>query len=72
MTSGELHLSQVEVLSVEPGRVKAQFRVEEQHVNAHGTLHGGYTSYLTDMISTLAMMTTGNGKAGVSVDLSVA
>ena len=57
---------------MEPGQVKAQFKVEEQHLNAHGTLHGGYTSYLTDIVSTVALMTVGNGKPGVSVDLSVA
>ena len=57
---------------MEPGRVKAQFKVEEGHLNTYGTLHGGCTSYLTDIISTMALMTTGNGNPGVSVDLSVA
>ena len=63
---------QVEVLSVEPGRLKAQFKVSEEHVNGYGTLHGGYTSFLTDLMTTLALMTTGNGHPGVSVELSVA
>ncbi|KAF0290513.1 Acyl-coenzyme A thioesterase 13 [Amphibalanus amphitrite] len=64
--------SNMEVVSVEPGKVKVQFKVEEEHLNGHGTLHGGYTSFLTDLISTLALMTTGNGNPGVSTDLSVA
>ena len=46
-------------------------KVKEDHQNAGGTLHGGVTATLVDMVSTWALMTTGREVPGVSVDLSV-
>ncbi|XP_037084960.1 acyl-coenzyme A thioesterase 13-like [Pollicipes pollicipes] len=62
----------VVVVAAEPGQLKAQFTVAEEHLNAGGTLHGGYTAYLVDVLSTAALMTVPPNLAGVSVDLSVA
>ena len=45
--------------------------VAEEHTNKGGTLHGGLTATLVDTISTVALMTTGPGNPGVSVDINV-
>nr|CAD7402127.1 unnamed protein product [Timema cristinae] len=61
----------VEVLSAGEGRCLAQLVVAEEHQNTFGTLHGGFTATVVDEVSTLALMTTGSGHPGVSVDLNV-
>ncbi|CAG2065631.1 unnamed protein product [Timema podura] len=61
----------VEVLSAGDGRCLAQMVVAEEHQNTFGTLHGGFTATVVDEVSTLALMTTGSGHPGVSVDLNV-
>ena len=53
------------------GRCLCEMTVEEDHQNRGGTLHGGLTATLVDSVSTVALMTTGKGNPGVSVDLSV-
>lgn len=63
--------SQVDVLSTCPGKVVCQMRVEEEHTNRWGTLHGGLTATLVDVISTLAIMNSERGAPGVSVDMNI-
>ncbi|KAI8802548.1 acyl-coenzyme A thioesterase 13-like protein [Cladochytrium replicatum] len=54
------------------GKVVCEFVVGEHHANRHGTLHGGVTSSLVDVVSTLALVARlENSSGGVSVDLSV-
>ena len=53
------------------GKCLVEMTIEEEHQNRGGALHGGVTATLVDSISTLALMTTGKGVPGVSVDLSV-
>nr|CAD7198874.1 unnamed protein product [Timema douglasi] len=62
---------EVEILSAGDGRCLAQMVVAEEHQNTFGTLHGGFTATVVDEVSTLALMTTGSGHPGVSVDLNV-
>ncbi|XP_005159692.2 acyl-coenzyme A thioesterase 13 isoform X1 [Danio rerio] len=64
-------LSKVEVLSAAPGKVVCEMKVEEQHTNRGGTLHGGMTATLVDMISTMAIMYSERGAPGVSVDMNI-
>ncbi|CAK5068731.1 unnamed protein product [Meloidogyne enterolobii] len=59
------------VVEVEEGRVKVEMEVEEKHTNPFGTLHGGMTATLVDIVTTTALMATPQGKAGVTVDLTV-
>lgn len=63
--------SQVDVLSATPGKVVCEMRVEEEHTNRGGTLHGGLTATLVDVISTMAIMYTERGAPGVSVDMNI-
>ena len=62
---------QVDVLSASPGKVVCGLRVEEEHTNRGGTLHGGLTATLVDVISTMAIMYSERGSPGVSVDMNI-
>lgn len=62
---------QVELVSASPGKVVCQMKVEEEHTNRGGTLHGGLTATLVDVISTAALMYTERGAPGVSVDMNI-
>ncbi|KAM3596528.1 uncharacterized protein V6R79_016095 [Siganus canaliculatus] len=64
-------LSKVGVLSASPGKVVCELRVEEEHTNRGGTLHGGLTATLVDVISTLAIMNSERAAPGVSVDMNI-
>ncbi|XP_074543433.1 acyl-coenzyme A thioesterase 13 [Halichoeres trimaculatus] len=64
-------LSKVNILSASPGKLVCELRVEEEHTNRGGTLHGGMTATLVDVISTVAIMNTERGAPGVSVDMNI-
>jgi len=53
------------------GRCVCELTVEEEHQNPAHALHGGMTATLVDIVSTAALLTTEQAKAGVSVDLNV-
>ncbi|XP_068189288.1 acyl-coenzyme A thioesterase 13 [Antennarius striatus] len=61
----------VNIVSASPGKVVCEMRVDEEHTNRGGTLHGGYTATLVDVISTVAIMNTERGLPGVSVDMNI-
>lgn len=64
-------LSKVDVLSAVPGKVVCELQVAEEHTNRAGTLHGGMTATLVDVISTVAIMNSERGAPGVSVDMNI-
>ncbi|XP_036371864.1 acyl-coenzyme A thioesterase 13 [Megalops cyprinoides] len=64
-------LSKVNIVSASPGKVVCEMKVEEEHTNRGGTLHGGLTATLVDVISTTALMYTERGAPGVSVDMNI-
>ncbi|XP_062386246.1 acyl-coenzyme A thioesterase 13 [Sardina pilchardus] len=64
-------LNKVSVLSASPGKVVCEMKVEEEHTNRGGTLHGGLTATLVDVISTTAIMYSERGAPGVSVDMNI-
>ncbi|XP_041101063.1 acyl-coenzyme A thioesterase 13 [Polyodon spathula] len=64
-------LSKVALVSASPGKVVCEMKVEEEHTNRGGTLHGGLTATLVDVISTTALMYTERGAPGVSVDMNI-
>jgi len=53
------------------GRCICELKVAEEHQNRGGTLHGGMTATLVDVVSTAALMSNDNTGPGVSVDMSV-
>lgn len=58
-------------MSASPGKVVCEMRVEEEHTNRGGTLHGGLTATLVDIVSTIAIMHSERGAPGVSVDMNI-
>ncbi|XP_011499673.1 PREDICTED: acyl-coenzyme A thioesterase 13 [Ceratosolen solmsi marchali] len=64
-------LKNAKIVSVEDGKVKAELKICEDHLNLGGSLHGGYISTLVDCFSTYALMAYKNSPPGVSVDLHV-
>ncbi|KAJ7991942.1 hypothetical protein DPEC_G00289090 [Dallia pectoralis] len=64
-------LSKVDIVTASPGKVVCEFKVEEEHTNRGGTLHGGLTATLVDIISTTAIMYSERGAPGVSVDMNI-
>nr|XP_004670044.1 acyl-coenzyme A thioesterase 13 [Jaculus jaculus] len=64
-------LEKVTVVSAAPGKVTCEMKVEEQHTNKLGTLHGGMTATLIDCISTVALLCSERGAPGVSVDMNI-
>lgn len=63
--------TQVTLVSAAPGKVICEMKVESNHANKYGTLHGGFTATLVDNISTLALLCTERGVPGVSVDMNI-
>ena len=58
-------LEKVTLDSAAPGKVVCELKVEEEHTNKMGTLHGGLPATLVDNISTLALLCTDQGLPGV-------
>ena len=57
----------------EVGRCVASLRIEEEHTNSYGTIHGGLSALLVDNISTLALTLPEDQKFsyGVSVNMDL-
>ena len=53
------------------GSCKCEIPVSENLLNGAGTLHGGATATMVDVVSTLACVSLGKNIPGVSIDLSV-
>uniref|UniRef100_F7E0J0 Acyl-coenzyme A thioesterase 13 n=1 Tax=Equus caballus TaxID=9796 RepID=F7E0J0_HORSE len=62
---------QVTLFSAVPGKVICEMKVEEEHTNKMGTLHGGLIATLVDSISTVALLLSERGAPGVSVDMNI-
>jgi len=59
------------VVSGGNGQAICELTVTEELQNRLGTLHGGMTATLVDTVSTWALMTTGEQKSGVSVNMNI-
>ncbi|XP_071964371.1 acyl-coenzyme A thioesterase 13-like [Antedon mediterranea] len=64
-------LRNIQVVSAKPGHCVCRLKVDEEHLNMYGTMHGGYISTLIDSVTTFALLSTEAGTAGVSVNLNV-
>ncbi|PIO38991.1 hypothetical protein AB205_0007520, partial [Aquarana catesbeiana] len=61
----------LQIVSASPGKLVCEMKVDEDHTNRGGTLHGGLTATLVDMVSTVALLNTDRGAPGVSVDMNI-
>ncbi|XP_010179320.1 PREDICTED: acyl-coenzyme A thioesterase 13, partial [Mesitornis unicolor] len=64
-------LHKMKLISATPGKVVCEMKVEEEHTNRGGTLHGGLTATLVDVVSTAALLYTERALPGVSVDMNI-
>lgn len=64
-------LEKVVINSAGQGNCQAEFTVTEDMTNRGGTLHGGCTATLIDVISTIGLTTKSENVPGVSVNLNV-
>eukprot|EP00501_MAST-03F_sp_TOSAG23-6_P000497 GSMAST32.ASY1.ANO1.511.1 assembled CDS len=55
---------------IERNKVECSIQVTEKLLNSFGTLHGGATSTLIDIVGTLALLSVNPLKPGVSVELN--
>lgn len=58
------------VTRVDKALAEVELTVDEGHTNAYGTLHGGATCTLVDVVGTLALLAHDAGRPGVSVELN--
>lgn len=63
-------MSGLEVTRISSGVVHAKFMISEAVANSYGTLHGGATATLVDIMGTMALLTMDPTRAGVTVELS--
>uniref|UniRef100_A0A914HKW5 Acyl-coenzyme A thioesterase 13 n=2 Tax=Globodera TaxID=31242 RepID=A0A914HKW5_GLORO len=59
------------VVHADEGHVKVELDLQEEHTNTFGTLHGGLTATLVDVVTTTALCATRRGTPGVSVNLTI-
>jgi len=59
------------IIDAGAGRCICELKVSEEHQNRNGTLHGGMTATLVDVVSTAALMSNENTGPGVSVDIHI-
>ena len=62
--------SNLTVTATHPGIVHATLPVTESLANSYGTLHGGATASLIDIVGTLACLTVDPTRPGVSINMS--
>ncbi|XP_059174991.1 acyl-coenzyme A thioesterase 13-like [Physella acuta] len=62
---------QLSVISGGDGLCCCELKVSPKMLNVSGSLHGGVTASLIDAVSTYALMTTGTGRPGSSIDLNI-
>jgi acyl-coenzyme A thioesterase 13 len=58
------------VTRVSSGAVECELIVAEAHSNSYGTLHGGCTATIVDIVGTMACLTKDPLRPGVSVDMA--
>jgi acyl-coenzyme A thioesterase 13 len=69
-TRFDRNLEGLTVTEMKPGWIKVEFTVPEGLSNAYGTLHGGATATIIDVVTTMALLSQDPLRAGVSVDLN--
>ena len=63
-------LSNIEVVSISPGKATTQMEVEEMHLNGVGTVHGGALFTLADFTFALAANSHGTVTVAINANMS--
>jgi acyl-CoA thioesterase len=64
------HLSNIEVVSISPGKATTTMEVEEMHLNGVGTVHGGALFTLADFTFALAANSHGTVTVAINANIS--
>ncbi|XP_044763304.1 acyl-coenzyme A thioesterase 13-like [Coccinella septempunctata] len=65
-------LKNLDIVSLDNGKCVAEMKIKEEHTNPIGTLHGGLTATLVDVVSSYGLSSLEKGNvAHVSVNLNV-
>lgn len=64
-------LEGLRVVAIEHGRCVCELPVAEHLLNTYGSLHGGATATIVDVVGTIALLTEDPTRPGVSVDINV-
>ncbi|CAO3647011.1 unnamed protein product [Cunninghamella echinulata] len=59
------------IVNSEEGRVRAEFKVEKQHLNRLETVHGGLLATVVDIGGSLALASKGMFATGISTDINI-
>ncbi|KAI8333540.1 HotDog domain-containing protein [Chlamydoabsidia padenii] len=59
------------IVNAEEGKVHAEFKVEKQHLNRLGSVHGGLLATVVDIGGSLALASKGLFATGVSTDINI-
>jgi acyl-CoA thioesterase len=62
--------SNIEVVSISPGKATAQMEVQEMHLNGVGTVHGGALFTLADFTFALAANSHGTVTVAINANIS--
>ena len=60
----------IELIEVSPGRARVRMEIKEQHMNSHGTVHGGAIFTLADTAFALASNSHGIPAAAINAHIS--
>ena len=58
------------ITAIQDGHVTVSVSIEPNLLNSYGTVHGGATGTLIDIVGTLALLSRDVTKPGVTVELS--
>ncbi|KAK9679010.1 Thioesterase superfamily [Popillia japonica] len=65
-------LKAVKIITASNGSVTAELKIEDEHLNVMGTMHGGLSATLVDVISGIGLLTHKAGlKPAVSVNMNL-
>jgi acyl-coenzyme A thioesterase 13 len=64
------NLQDMTIKRIDSGRVECSMIVATHHTNSFGTLHGGLSCAIVDIVGTIAVMTLQPSSPGVSVDIN--
>ena len=66
----DIALKACKLVRATPGHCIFSLEVVKEHANRGGMLHGGFSAYLVDMSTTLALMSVEKKLPGVSVNMN--
>ncbi|KAK5649999.1 hypothetical protein RI129_001028 [Pyrocoelia pectoralis] len=63
-------LQKISIIKAENGSCVAEMKIEKEHVNSKGGLHGGLTATIVDVLTSCALLTR-DSRPNISVDIHV-